>query len=67
MRALLLLCLLTACTPPYATGCPSPVEYSPEFQKRAQAQLQTLDPLSPVPQMIVDYGQLRAAVRACAG
>lgn len=64
MRWLPLVLLLGACTAT-VSSCPPVVPYSKEFQMRAQAQLATIDPASPVAQMIVDYGQERAALRAC--
>jgi hypothetical protein len=45
--------------------CPAPLEYSPEFQAKAADELDQLPPGSAIGQMIVDYGQERAALRAC--
>jgi hypothetical protein len=48
-------------------SCLPLVSYTPDFQKQAAEQLQSIPPASPVAQMVVDYGKMRAADRACLG
>jgi hypothetical protein len=68
MRAILLALLLAGCVTDRALNtCPAPLEYSPEFQNQAADELDQLPPGSAIGQMIVDYGQERAALRACRG
>lgn len=47
----------------YGVTCPELKAYSPEFQRRAAAELPNASP--EIQQMVSDYGGLRDAVRAC--
>ena len=46
-------------------ACPPVVEYSPEFQARAAAELTLLPEGSAIEQMLGDYAVMRAQARAC--
>lgn len=72
MRLLVLLLTLTillgACvTTSSEPTCPREKVYTPQFQERLADQLITLPPGSPVVTAMIDYGDLRAQVRACRG
>lgn len=46
--------------------CPQLIEYSPEIQKQAAAELQTLPPGGVIrSRFMPDYGTMRGEVRAC--
>lgn len=59
--------LMWGCTPTVKVECPSIRAYSAEFQGQAADQLEGIPEGSPIDVMIRDYGELRAASRACAG
>lgn len=63
----LILCLAIAgCASTRAVNtCPPPKEYSQAAQNQAADELDALPPGSVLGQMIVDYGEERAALRAC--
>lgn len=63
-----LACALAACgsVPAAVTACPPVKPYSKQFQRQLAAELKAIADGSAVSQAIVDYGQLRAAARACA-
>ncbi len=61
---------LSACvTEPSDPGsvCPVPVEYSREFQDRMANELDALPDGAALTTAMVDYGRLRAELRACRG
>ena len=70
LLTLSLICL-TACAPdrsePTAAMplCPAVVDYGTEFQRGLADELETLPAHSAVWRIMLDYGQLRAALRAC--
>ena len=70
LLTLSLICL-TACAPdrfrPEAvlSLCPTPVAYSTEFQTQLAAELEALPDHPALWRAMLDYGQLRAALRAC--
>jgi hypothetical protein len=45
--------------------CPQPKEYSQELQNQAADELDALPPGAALGQMMTDYGEERAALRAC--
>lgn len=58
---------LSACVtaPSEPSVCPHPVEYSPEFQARLADELMALPNNSAMVRAMIDYGRLRAELRAC--
>jgi hypothetical protein len=58
-------CATTAPRPPVSVCIPV-VAYSPAVQAKAADELDKLPPGSVLAQMIVDYGAMRDAARACA-
>jgi hypothetical protein len=58
---------LTACAHPIVTACPPVPAYSDAFQARLAEEVHALPPDSALGRAIVDYGRLRAQLRACAG
>lgn len=63
----LALASLTACAPVASDPvCPRIVEYSPEAQTRAAAEIEALPPDSVLPGLIGDYASARAEIRECA-
>lgn len=48
-----------------STGCPTLARYDSEFQERLAKEVATLPPGAALDRAMVDYGALRAAVRAC--
>lgn len=62
----LALVMLGGCSGAVVVKCPALRDYPPAFQAAAAAQIEaTIPPGSPVDLMMTDYGELRAAVRAC--
>jgi len=59
-----LVLLLSACSSSIDT-CPAVVEYDKSMQRQASEELSKLPPDSVISAMIVDYGKLRAKLRAC--
>ena len=65
-----LICL-TACAPDHSEPtaamslCPAAVDYGTEFQRELADELETLPAHSTVWRIMLDYGQLRAALREC--
>ncbi|MDG4721576.1 hypothetical protein [Thalassospira aquimaris] len=59
--------LLTGCATASSdqSVCPVPVEYSAEFQNRLADELEALPAGSALEQAIIDYGRVRAELRAC--
>lgn len=47
--------------------CPVPVEYSREFQSALAEEIASLPMGSSIERAIIDYGRLRAELRACRG
>lgn len=47
------------------SACPRPVEYSPEFQAQLAAELEALPPGVALERAMLDYGEVRARLRAC--
>ncbi|MDB2403397.1 hypothetical protein N9W16_00275 [bacterium] len=45
--------------------CPAAVDYGTEFQRELADELETLPAHSTVWRIMLDYGQLRAALREC--
>lgn len=62
--ALLASCASAPAPPPTITVCPALVTYSAADQAKAGAELKALPPGDVLARFIVDYGQLRAQVRA---
>ena len=56
--------LLVGCKGSVTITCPSLVQYSPEFQKAALAELDAIK-APHLEALLADYGILRDAVRAC--
>ncbi len=48
-----------------AAVCPPVVDYAPDVQARVAGEMEVASADAAWPDMIVDYGVLRAAVRAC--
>ena len=68
MRWLALAMLLSGCAihaQGLQTSCIPLVSYSAEQQKALAAALVVIDPSNPLVGAMVDYGQMRAADRAC--
>lgn len=60
--------LISGCQTGPSSGCPREVEYSPEQQKQAAVELQTLPSNSLIRGTFMpDYGRLRDQARACRG
>lgn len=62
---------LTACgqdrfrPPVMAPLCPAPIEYGADFQRQLAGELEALPDQAALWQAMLDYGQLRAALRVC--
>lgn len=67
MRMIIVAALLLAgCADrPAVSTCPMPVGYSLQIQRKAADELKALPPGSTLGQMMTDYAQERAALRAC--
>jgi len=66
LLALLVLASCTQCpAPSYVSACPPLVKYTPQFEQSAADQLATIPDGSPISTMLIDYGNLRQAVRTC--
>lgn len=61
-----LLGLLAACAHPVVTACPPVPDYDRAFQARLAEEVHALPPDSALGRALVDYGRLRAELRACA-
>ncbi len=61
--------LLTGCATASSDGvvCPVIVEYSPDFQARLADELAALPDNAALGQAMIDYGRVRAELRACRG
>lgn len=59
--------LLAGCQTVPVPVCPSIVEYTPETQRAALAELQRLGKHSTLGRFMVDYKQIRDKLRSCRG